>query len=480
MLARVKRFCVAAIVTMIAVAGRLEAAPPEICRVRGVGGGRPGSRIETAETKLLSQRGSTRATRYAGTNKIVTIDGKTHVAWLDSISNTMIATYDHASGEWEPPVHVGTGTDNHGGPALTCDGRGYLHIIFGPHADVPFQHARSAKPNDASQWIELDAFGHHPTYPSAVCDAEDTLHVIYRGGLAPGHPFKLVYQRRTRDGVWSEPRGLAEAPADWKGYTHYHASIAIAANQTLHVAYNLYYAGAAKHAGHVMSRDRGRTWTLADGAPLDLPVGPASDAFFARTDEAFKVNNVVCDRQGHPWISLADPRSKAGPTIYHHDGKTWHSFCPARRTASNMPLDSYRASPAQNGRKLRASLDGSDSSGLGDLAFDGSLTIDAHDRIHVALTLGPRVTGGTQGNVVLLYSRDRGRTFRCLKVFPPDARLPHTGLSLERPTGHNTVEAPWLLFSTGEKGPDCFGKGIFHKVRAVQFLASPGKPSSHQ
>ena len=85
------------------------------------------------------------------------------------------------------------------------------------------------------------------------------------------------------------------------------------------------------------------------------------------------------------------------------------------------------------------------------------------------VTLGPAVQGGLKGRVALLYSTDRGKTFSCLEVFPPDSQLPHTGLGLERPTGHNAVNTPWLLFSTGEKGPDNFGKGIFHKVRAAQF-----------
>ena len=233
-------------------------------------GGQPEQMLEIAQTKLLSEHGSTRATRYAGTNKIVTIDQKTHVAWLDSISDTMVATYDHASGQWGRPVKVGSGTDN-----------------------------------------------------------------------------------------------------------------------------------------------------------------------------------VVCDSKGLPWISLADPRSKAGPTIYHHDGTAWRAFCPAMRTSPKIPQ--------------------------AELSFGGSLTIDSQDRIYVALTRGASVVGGVQGDVILLHSADRGSSVRCLDVFPADARLPHTGLSLERPSGHHPVATPWLLFSTGEKGPDCFGKGILHRVHVVGFCASPGE-----
>ena len=44
----------------------------------------PGLRV--AAVKLLSEKGSTRSTRYSTANKIVTVGGKTHVAWLDSVS----------------------------------------------------------------------------------------------------------------------------------------------------------------------------------------------------------------------------------------------------------------------------------------------------------------------------------------------------------------------------------------------------------
>lgn len=88
-----------------------------------------------------------------------------------------------------------------------------------------------------------------------------------------------------------------------------------------------------------------------------------------------------------------------------------------------------------------------------ELSFSGSLSIDLQDRVYIGLTRGVRVVGGISGDVILLYSVDRGRRFRHLAVFPPDSRLPHTGLSLERPTRHNVVETPWLLFSTGQKGP---------------------------
>ena len=382
-----------------------------------------GAKPAVASIKLLSERGSTRAARYAVTNKIVTIGGRTHVAWLDSISRTMVATYDHASGTWSAPVKVGDGKDNHGGPALTCDSKGVLHIVFGPHVG-PFQHCRSARPNDATKWVKLPDFGDRATYPSVVCDDADTLHIIYRGG---GNPKGLLYQNLPNGVVWSKPRPLAR-PTIKSGYTHYHSSLTIAPDQSLHVCYDIYAQGKATCAGHMMSRDRGKTWTLADGSPLDLPVSPESDAFFKRSKDGVRTSGIVCDAKSRPWISLV------GPEVWHHDGKTWQSFMPGKRVLPALDVDK--------------------------LGGAWPLTLDTNDRIYV--------TAVYSGSVVVLCSDDRGKTFRLLPILEPDGKLPHTGLNIERPTGHHRVAVPWLLFSTGLKGPDCYGKGIYHKVRVAR------------
>jgi hypothetical protein len=392
-----------------------------------------------AETKLLSERGSTRATRYASTNKIVTLDHKTHVAWLDSISRTMIATFDRQSQSWSEPVHVGDGEDNHGGPALTCDSRGFLHVVFGPHSGEPFQHCRSAEPNDSSEWVQLPRFGLHPTYPSLVCDPEDTLHVIYRGGKQTRQPFHLVYQRKRQDGQWSEPVALAKCPDEWKGYTHYHASLTISQSGALHAAFNLYYSGRAKLAGHLMSVDHGKSWQALDGSPVTLPVGTESGALFLRSETPLKVVNAVCDSAGLPWIAVG---RATGMTIHRFDGNAWQAF----EVAGRVP-----------------------SSGETPDMYWGTLSIDSEDRLFLIAIQGHSVVGGVRGDVVLFVSEDRGQRFDQLHVFSADRELPHTGASLERFTGHHSIDAPWGLFSTGEKGPDCFGRGIHHRVYAARF-----------
>ncbi len=83
------------------------------------------------------------------------------------------------SGEWSPAVTVGEAHDNHGGPALTVDSRGFLHIIYFPHHH-PFRHRRSVRPNDASEWQEEERVGTKCTYPTLMCGKDDTLYLTCR------------------------------------------------------------------------------------------------------------------------------------------------------------------------------------------------------------------------------------------------------------------------------------------------------------
>ena len=62
----------------------------------------------SSRTMLLSRHGSGRASAYAEANKIVTYQHKTHVAWLDSVTDEFyvrIRTLDRQSNQtkaWDP------------------------------------------------------------------------------------------------------------------------------------------------------------------------------------------------------------------------------------------------------------------------------------------------------------------------------------------------------------------------------------------
>lgn len=107
------------------------------------------------ERFLFSLEGSGRATANLESPKIVSFEGKTHVAWLDSPKEGFrirIRTMDQSSGDGSEKWTIGEAQENHGGPALTIDEEGYLHILFYSHHH-PFRYRRSVRPNDASEWL---------------------------------------------------------------------------------------------------------------------------------------------------------------------------------------------------------------------------------------------------------------------------------------------------------------------------------------
>ena len=58
---------------------------------------------------LLSEHGCGRATAYGDCNKIITLQDKTHVAWLDSIAEgfrVRARTLDRKTNEWSPTYTV--------------------------------------------------------------------------------------------------------------------------------------------------------------------------------------------------------------------------------------------------------------------------------------------------------------------------------------------------------------------------------------
>jgi hypothetical protein len=116
--------------------------------------GRGASVVGSSALRVLSERGCGRATAYSEFNKIVAIGARTHVSWLDSENGKFlvkIQTLDRETGKWSAVYTVGQAYDNHGGPSLTCDSSGFLHIVYYPHHH-PFRYRRSVRPNDASQW----------------------------------------------------------------------------------------------------------------------------------------------------------------------------------------------------------------------------------------------------------------------------------------------------------------------------------------
>lgn len=385
--------------------------------------------LRVGSETVLSTAGSTRASFYPTSNKLLTIGNKTHITWLDAVSEIMVQTFDHATGTLLPAVHVGSGTDNHSGAAMCADSQGYIYMVFGPHHG-PFQSVRSVRPNDTSAWEKLPDVGTKGTYPSLVCDADDTLHICYRGGDAP---YRLFYQRRPEGGEWTEPRVLVD-PGVPDGYTQFGNSLTVAPDGSLHLSYHIYdvHPKGGKSVGHMLSRDGGDTWQLMDGTPLTLPVTPDMDVFIERGPALdMRAGNVVCDAQSRPYfVAIHLENSGCAATLWRwRDG--WESVELAPLIAPLMDVPP------------------SFTSGM-------TATIDAAGDLYLGLCAAEKYGwGGPTSEVFVARSTDLGDSFEVLQVSGTDREAANWGPNFERPVGHNTVGLPMLLYTHGSVGAGC-------------------------
>jgi len=107
---------------------------------------------------LLSTTGCSAATAHPAANKIVTVDGKTHVGWVDSDDERFqvrIRTLDRATGLWSPKYTVGDAFDNHGGPALAADSA--AAIPAGPPPATSTSTSSTIGVWRAGSWITADS-----------------------------------------------------------------------------------------------------------------------------------------------------------------------------------------------------------------------------------------------------------------------------------------------------------------------------------
>jgi len=318
---------------------------------------------------VLSKRGCGRATGYAEANKIVTVDAKTHVAWLDSVAEgfrVRVRTLDRATGVWSPTYTVGRAADNHGGPALTVDSKGFLHVAYYPHHH-PMRYRRSIRPNDASEWTEEVRVGKRCTYPTLVCDRDDTLYLTCRESAADALWVANLYVKRP-DAPWQGPRALLQAES--RGYAHFMEALAWGSRgDTLHLACRIYDGQPRRgHTiGYLRTKNRGVTWTHWDGSPVALPA-------------TAQTVDIVSQKREGPGVGL-----RAGALAVGPDDKPY-VLC---SSYDESPMEAWLAYPddtgAWNQRPLRPELpDGFADWGL---ATPGGITFSEDGRLFVVLTL---------------------------------------------------------------------------------------------
>lgn len=397
---------------------------------------------------LLSGNGCGRATGYTEANKILTHQGKTHVAWLDSTSEegfvVRASTLDRASGRWGETVTIGEAVDNHGGPALTIDGEGYLHIIYGPHHH-PMKYRKSTRPNDISEWAPESSFGERLTYPTLLCDPDDTL--VFTGRRSyPDRPWEMEMWSKNAGEDWKRKGTLARAR--YQGYSHFQEGMAWGADgNTLHMLLRFHEKtdktgyGRIQHMAYMQSPDRGDSWHRADGMPIQLPAT-------AETADVLAAGGKDFNRDLRVGGIAVDPASQLPVVSYSvtEDGIKGNSFL-ARTNARGewTTTDLGQFVPAKFEKW--------------NLISPGGLTINAKGdyflvaQIYLPIPPNRSPWGHPRTEVCLLKSVDGGVTFEFELLTQPDPEVPDWLPNLEKPTGHNLVPLnPGLIFTRGEKG----------------------------
>jgi BNR repeat-containing family member len=394
--------------------------------------------VKVKTLKVISDRASNRATSYELSNKIITAKDRIFVAWLDEAQHVRVSTYDLKSDAWSEPADLGAADDNHGGPALTMDSQGYLYAVFGPHAANPLRFRRSQKPYDAESWDKLAIVpSGGATYPCAVFDDKDTMHIVYRCHVTTGGPIVLRHIRRFRDGTWSKPIDLADAaPGAGKTYRSYYASLAISKDGIIHLATHLFKENAYAHFAYMCSQDGGDTWENVKGEKLRLPVTPDSPCVLrseSTPDEmpgwkngSTRIGNIALDDKGDPWIVY-------GRFLWHR----------VRNVMETIDL----------GPHVEAVFPGKE------LTIVGSITFDKDGALYLVSHVRPQGESGRAPNsseVILMTSVDHGQSFHMSLVShenPKNPDVPNWAPNIERPYNARLLDhAPSFIYQAGDPG----------------------------
>lgn len=397
---------------------------------------------------LLSSSGSGRATAYIESNKIISHQGKTHVTWLDTPNEGFrikARTLDQASGEWTEEVTIGEAIDNHGGPALTIDHEGYLHIVYFSHHH-PFRYQRSVRPNDASEWGPIEQFGTDLTYPTLLCAQDGTLILSARRSYED-NPWELEMWKKAPGGEWTRHSTIIRS--DHINYSQYAASMVWGLDhKSLYLSFRIYQQPSFDTPpywytsfGVMMSPDQAETWMKVDGTALELPATVETSDILVKTETSegriVEAGAMAISPEGVPFVG------------YH-----------VRMDDSS---ESYLATPLPEGGWKHLHLNrflSAEYRNLG-LMMGGAIAFKGNGQpvivaVLVDLADGEQYWGHPTSQLVQFDSTDGGQTFTSKLIGGKDPEQPQWMPNVERPTGFNDVpEIPGMIYTDGGRGAGC-------------------------
>ena len=393
---------------------------------------------------LLSDMGSGRATAYLESPKIMTFEGRTHLTWLDTPEEgfrVRIRTLDRAEGRLSATWTIGEAENNHGGPALTVDKHGYLHVLYYSHHH-PLRYRHSVRPNDTSEWTEYETFGINLTYPALVCARDGTLILTARRSH-DNRPWELELWTKPPGEPWE--RQVAILQSRFTGYAQFAASLAWGPDhQTLYLSTRIYELPEGDGTpplttvGALKSLDNGRTWTQIDGAAVKLPADADSI-------------DVVASGRGREGRIL-----NAGSLAVSGEGVLFLPYSVRIQDSSQA----YLATPAGDGLwrhlHLNPFLPGPFRDW--DLFMHGGIAFGQSGQPMIVATVmqvGAEEIdwGHPSTEIVRFMSTDGGSSFTGDILDKPDTHSPRWMPNIERPTGFNEMPMyPGFLYTDGVRG----------------------------
>lgn len=394
----------------------------------------------------LSATGSDRATGYNMSNKIIRRADQLFVGWLDAPlepgepARIQLGVCD-AAGALQQTIQLGTGSDNHCGPALALDTTGRLHAIIGAHGG-DFLYRYADDPANPDAWSEAEPLGPADTYPALAVDKAGTLHLAHR---EKGERWQLWYRRKRAGYAWEAPRVMAVSPTP--GYNHFMQSLSIGPDGSVHLLFQFHYAESGlatdckgRAIVHLQSDDGGESWFNEGRRCDDLPLTIASMRPICHYPEgAVRVGNHVVDAENQPWFYASTP-SKSGGGLWHRRAEGWHNSDLAELAASLAPEQAARFAHLDVGH-----------------GRSSSISRDSSGRIHLMLATNPngQAVRWYDPSLELFYwTVDPAGNLRSLQqISSTNPETAHWLPALEQwdwaQPQRACSEAPWFMYTVG-------------------------------
>lgn len=311
----------------------------------------------------------------------------------------MVGYYDHKTGMVPRPVVVydKNGVDDpHDDPSINIDKDGYLWVfVSGRNTSRPGFKFRSKKPYSIDEWEQVTQ--ETMTYPQIWMMPDGNFFHLFTKYTAG----RELYFETSPDGrTWSDDQKLVgfgghyQTSGQWKGkigtFFNYHPG------GDVNKRTNLYY---------MQTTDEGKTWTKADGTPLEVPLkaidNPALVIDFAAKGELMYTCDLNWDKDGNPlllYVTSRDglPGPQGDPRAFmlsRWDGKAW-------QTTQVAPTDHN---------------------------YDmGSLYVNGDTWMVIAPTQPGPQPGQTGGEMALWTSQDTGVTWKMTRQITHDSARNHS------------------------------------------------------